>query len=925
MKKSAFYSKTAAINLLGLMIPALLFLSGRLSAQCNPDVTPPVCTPPPDMTITLAVWDSLDIDIMNMPDELPKVYAAFGIATHIDNCDGANSDLQESFYLFGPMSDPLKLQRRFFATDAAGNTGEAVQYIWIFNGNCAQDNIPPVCTAPPDMTISSAMWDSLDIDILNMPADQPKIYAAFGIATYTDNCDSSNVTLQESYYLFANPDGSPKKLQRRFFATDGSGNTGEAIQFITIVATYVIHVPAWHYLGQPSIDSMTLAGGFAQVLYDPEDAVFAAPCAGGYSKIERDWYFIDWLYTPPGGNAPGATLPALDLDNDGIVGDAYDIIALGDTIWLYQNNVPTQALMPRDMALTYRQNLYNSYVLRGTVHLDTLQNCALDTGEPGLADFKVKAIGQTTNNVYTAFTDDQGVYELLVCAEDSLAEVGLDLPYNYGGNCPSTYMITPGAIPVTLQNIAVPLNSSCALLTVDIATWRLRPCMSGSYWVNYCNYSDQTIADTYVDVALDTFILYTSATIPGTLQSGNTWRFETGDLTPGNCGQFRIDFTLDCDVPAGMTHCTEAHIFPTDDCPPPAPWSGADLRASGYCDGDSIRFQIRNVGGGAMANQLDFVVTEDLIMAKTSSYQLDAGGTLSLAEPSNGSTWRLETPQEPGHPWGGVVAAVVEGCAGLNMPGLVNIFPINDPDPFSSVDCTENTSSYDPNDKQAFPTGYADEHFIRQNTDLEYLIRFQNTGTDTAFNVVLLDTLSQYLDVQKVRPGASSHSYDFDVVDGNVLRFRFDNILLPDSNVNEAASHGFVKFRVAQQPDNPLGTVINNQTAIYFDFNDPVITNTTWHTVGDNFILVSTDNPGIAAGRLLVYPNPAAQSVFFELPEAGENSRFMLVDGLGKTVSLKHFTGKTCRFDRGALSSGIYYYRISDDRGMLYSGRIVIE
>ncbi|MCC6460166.1 MAG: T9SS type A sorting domain-containing protein, partial [Saprospiraceae bacterium] len=479
--------------------------------------------------------------------------------------------------------------------------------------------------------------------------------------------------------------------------------------------------------------------------------------------------------------------------------------------------------------------------------------------------------------------------------------------------------------PPAVRNIPVPLTDSCNLLTVDIATWRLRPCFNSSYTVNYCNYSSQTIEDTYVEVALDSLLAYTASSIPGTLVSGNTYRFETGDLPPGVCGQFTIQVLVDCEAPVGLTHCTEAHIFPTDYCPAASPWSGANLRVTGYCEGDSVRLQIKNIGMGAMAQSLDFVVTEDLIMAKTAPFQLGAGGTLTVSEPSNGSTWRLETPQEPGHPWGGVVATVVEGCGGLNTPGLVNIFPVNDNDPFSSTDCTENTSSYDPNDKQAFPTGYGTAHFIRANTDIEYLIRFQNTGTDTAFTVVLLDTLSSFLDASKVRPGAASHAYDFDVLGGNVLRFRFDHILLPDSNVNEAASHGFVKFRVPQQVDNPIGTLIENRAGIYFDFNDPVMTNTTWHTISDEFILVSTDQAGGQSPQLRVYPNPGAEAVFFELPEPDANRQLWLMDALGTRVAQRAFPDAVFRFERGQLPTGVYFYSITAANGLIASGKIVLN
>ena len=132
----------------------------------------------------------------------------------------------------------------------------------------------------------------------------------------------------------------------------------------------------------------------------------------------------------------------------------------------------------------------------------------------------------------------------------------------------------------------------------------------------------------------------------------------------------------------------------------------------------------------------------------------------------------------------------MEGCNGVN-PGFVTIFPEDDGAPFISIDCRENISSFDPNDKQAFPRGYGSEHFIEKNTALEYLIRFQNTGTDTAFTVILKDTLSPWLDLYSVRPGAASHDYEYEILGQNIIKITFNNILLPDSNINELASHGF--------------------------------------------------------------------------------------------------------------------------------------
>ncbi len=144
------------------------------------------------------------------------------------------------------------------------------------------------------------------------------------------------------------------------------------------------------------------------------------------------------------------------------------------------------------------------------------------------------------------------------------------------------------------------------------------------------------------------------------------------------------------------------------------------------------------------------------------------------------------------------------------------------------------TNSYDPNDKQVLPVGEGPLGGIRpdlSDTTLNYHIRFQNTGTDTAFTVVVRDTLDSDLDIRDVVPGPSSHPYELTVANGNVLEFTFNDINLVDSTTNEPLSHGFVFFDVALDRNLAVGTEITNTAAIYFDFNVPIITNTVQNTV----------------------------------------------------------------------------------------------
>ncbi len=144
---------------------------------------------------------------------------------------------------------------------------------------------------------------------------------------------------------------------------------------------------------------------------------------------------------------------------------------------------------------------------------------------------------------------------------------------------------------------------------------------------------------------------------------------------------------------------------------------------------------------------------------------------------------------------------------------------------FSAYDSVQTIvrGAFDPNDKQATPQLSPSQ--VVNGNNINYTIRFQNTGTDTAFIVVISDTLSDDLQAGTLQMAASSHNCKT-TVNGNVVFFEFLNILLPDSNVNEPKSHGFVSFSIKPRAAVAANTTILNKAAIYFDYNSPVITNT---------------------------------------------------------------------------------------------------
>lgn len=158
---------------------------------------------------------------------------------------------------------------------------------------------------------------------------------------------------------------------------------------------------------------------------------------------------------------------------------------------------------------------------------------------------------------------------------------------------------------------------------------------------------------------------------------------------------------------------------------------------------------------------------------------------------------------------------------------------------------------------------------------MRYQIRFQNTGTDTAYTVLIEDVLDEDLDGTTIRPGASSHAYDLEFKGNDTLVFRFNDILLPDSMTNEAASKGFVNFTIQANADFGLGTQIENTAAIYFDYNEPIITNTVVNTVVDSVSSVRFLPATVTA--LQVAPNPVCEVLrgSFTLTQSAEVEAYL--------------------------------------------------
>jgi len=226
---------------------------------------------------------------------------------------------------------------------------------------------------------------------------------------------------------------------------------------------------------------------------------------------------------------------------------------------------------------------------------------------------------------------------------------------------------------------------------------------------------------------------------------------------------------------------------------------------------------------------------------------------------------------------------------------------------FSTADTLSQvvTCAYDPNDKTPNPAGFGDMGNIPPTTErIEYLIRFQNTGTDTATNVVIEDQLDENLNWGSLNVLSASHFMELDMDDGGNVSFIFNNIFLPDSNVNMPGSQGYVKYEIDLEEELPIGTSIYNTAEIYFDLNPAIITNTTVNTIYVDDVSV---NDLSSEEALKVYPNPFTESTTIVFEEGLKDYAIRIVDLLGNEVYRNdELNGQQLTLNSDQFNAGIY-------------------
>lgn len=234
--------------------------------------------------------------------------------------------------------------------------------------------------------------------------------------------------------------------------------------------------------------------------------------------------------------------------------------------------------------------------------------------------------------------------------------------------------------------------------------------------------------------------------------------------------------------------------------------------------------------------------------------------------------------------------------------------------------CMVIRGAYDPNIKLSFSAKTGEEVVYIPRTDnrLTYELHFQNTGTDTAFNIFLLDTISANMNLESFHIESSSHPVRFSISDNRIIRFEFKNILLPDDKTNEPKSHGRVTYSITPNANLAPGTHIYNLAAIYFDYNDPILTNKT-----DNIVWAPESVSEVVANPAFsLYPNPVKSSLNVKFAEGQQSGTIVICDVLGKVISRQAAIGFES-FSVEHLEAGVYTFSLSNGSGSFTSKFVV--
>ena len=583
----------------------------------------------------------------------------------------------------------------------------------------------------------------------------------------------------------------------------------------------------------------------------------------------------------------------------------------------------------------------NENIVSGNVFGDLNNNCKTDATDENLDNYIVRA----DPGPYYGISKTDGKYRIKIPTVGSF-KISTTIPDE------DTVFVKPAcSAPKTVdfQSLGTKafanfgyIMKSCYQLTADVTGSRLRRCEKNFTRVNYCNNGTSVAKDVKIEVSYPDLVLPLSSSIPWTSNVNHVITYKFPYIFSGACGMIDIVDSVKCiDDITGLTQCTEVNITPGSGCVRvDARYDKSVITVSGKCSpaGDK-KFVIKNRGEN-MADSSTFRVFFDNVLGHVGKFKLQSVDSLTFSIPATHAiyTIRLEADQSPNYPYDDHPVVELQYCSERNKSyseNQVNRQYLNEKKPDADISCRQIVDSFDPNDKASSPQGTGVEHNILPFEQIEYLVRFENTGTDTAYAIIVRDTLDAMVDLSTLSELRSSHKFILEVSgkERPVLTWKFYGINLVDTKTNPLKSQGFLRYSIGLKKEVAIGTVVSNKAFIYFDYNKPVITNEVYHTVSnlvdrDNSLgafinfkeVVTSVQKASGLHEVNIYPNPSNKDFIVESQKVGIE-RLMVSDVMGlEIINRDNIQNTFVKVNMAEQASDVYYLKI-----YLSDGRVLVE
>lgn len=354
-----------------------------------------------------------------------------------------------------------------------------------------------------------------------------------------------------------------------------------------------------------------------------------------------------------------------------------------------------------------------------------------------------------------------------------------------------------------------------------------------------------------------------------------------------------------CITSNGVFNDLEMSILPTEEARP-----GFD---TGY------KLVYKNKGTTTLSGNVTLAFNDDLmnLVSATPIADVQTTGNLTwnytnllpLETRSIDFTMNINTPTDPTFP---VVSNDV-----LDFTATINP-EVGDETPRDNVFELHQTvvNAYDPNDKTCLEGATIVPNEVGEY--VHYMIRFENTGSANATNIVVKDVINvAKYDISTLIPMHGSHSYVTRIRNTRIVEFIFENINLPFDNAN---NDGYVAFKIKTGPTLVVNDTFENNAEIYFDYNAPIITNVAQTTVA---VLGLADYE--MDNSIGIHPNPAKETVYIQ----GQHNlkEITVFDVNGRVLNSISVVGSQLEkeLDVTELTQGIYFVRVVSNKGQFVS------